>query len=109
RGLPELPTNVAFESVGMLLTVPDRGTHMEIPALRAFGFSPEDPKVVRALLRSLLSLGYSEVSERLARRLLALAPGDLEATKALEKIGLAKTTAGHRIMAPIRTIQFPGE
>jgi hypothetical protein len=109
RGVPDLPSRAALEVVGMLLTVPNRGTHIEVPALHAFGLSPEDPKVVRALLRGLLGLGYNEVSERLAKRLMVLAPGDLEATKALKIIRSAKRGANRWIVPPIRTIQFPAE
>jgi len=86
RDLPMIPTDNALQIVGMLLTIPQRGYTMEVPALLAFGFSPNDPKVIRILLRGLLSLGYFDVSERLANRLLVLVPQDAEAREALKRI-----------------------
>jgi hypothetical protein len=109
RGLPDLPASSSIEFVGELLTVPSRGAHLEENALRAFGLPQDDRKVIRVLLRGLLSLGYYDVSERLAQKLLALEPGDRVATEALAKISSIKSLPGYRIMAPIRTLQFPGE
>ena len=86
QGLPDLPAGVAFESVGMLLTVPTRGVPLEEFALEAFGFSPQDPVVIRPLLKALMSLGYMDVSKRLAERLIRLDPGDREGLAAIAHI-----------------------
>jgi hypothetical protein len=86
RGLPDLDPDDAFHKVAMYLTIPTRGTPLEVPALQAFGISPDDPTVIRALLEALLPLGYSDVSRRLAERLLTMRPGDSEATAAIAHI-----------------------
>lgn len=92
RGLPGIPLGVAFNTVWKLLTIPTPGMALEEHALRAFDFSPADPVVIRKLLRVLLSLGYDDVSKRLAQRLLLLQPGDREATAALDKINSRATS-----------------
>jgi hypothetical protein len=106
RNLPMIPTQDALEIVGMMLTIPYRDKAMEVPALLAFGFSPNDPKVIRILLRGLIGLGYLEVSERLANRLLALVPEDVEARDALEKIKTNRAP-GNRMIPEIEGLPFP--
>lgn len=86
KGLPELPPAQAFEDVGLLLTVPTRVTHLDEYALEAFGFSPNDPVILHPLLKALLSLGYNDVSRRLADRLLRIRPDDPEAKAAIAHI-----------------------
>ena len=84
--LPDLPPEVALESVGLLLTVPTRGGPLEEAACRAFGLSMESPTVIRTLLQRLLRLGYYDVSKRLAERLAVIQPGDPEAARAMAPI-----------------------
>ncbi len=106
RHLPDLQAGEALENVGILLTVPTRGTPLEEHALKAFGLSPRDPRAIRPLLVGLLSLGHYEVSKRLAVRLLALRPGDPEATAALARIDSLPVPLD-QVTQPTRKLEFP--
>lgn len=108
-GIPPFPRPEALQHVGVILTMPDRGNHLEVPAMKAFGLSPDDPVPVRLLMRSLLNYGYVDVAERLALRLSSLRPGDREAAQALQTIRARNRPAGPQIMAPVRTLEFPKE
>lgn len=103
EGVPELPRMAAFESVGNILTIPTPGVHLEQAALEAFGFSWRDADVIRRLLRALMGLGHHDVSERIAHRLLEIAPGDPEAMDALKRI---RSSRGERdqIIPPVRRL-----
>jgi len=106
-GIPPFPRVEALQHVGLILTIPDRGNHLEVPAMTSFGLSAEDPVAVRLLMRSLLNYGYVEVAERLALRLGSLKPGDREATQALLTIRARNRPTGPQIMTPIRNLEFP--
>jgi hypothetical protein len=106
-GIPPIPEQSAFEAVGNMLTVPTAPNRpLERHALRAFGFSWDDPKVLRALMRALMGLGYEDVSGRLADRILVLVPGDQEAAAVLKQIGPAQAP-GARIISPISEFKSP--
>jgi hypothetical protein len=86
QGVPDLPVVDAIQNVGVLLTVPTRGVALEEHAMKAFGLSPDDPIVLRALLGGLMTLGNYEPAERIAMRLLAVKPGEIQALEALKRI-----------------------
>lgn len=108
-GLPQFPPDVAINHVGLLLTVPTRGTRFENAALEAFGLPLNDPRVYRFLLRGLLQLGYDQVAARIATRLLALQPGDLEAQRAVVEAKSKMREAAFQIMPDVPTLRFPSD
>jgi hypothetical protein len=107
-GVPEIPREAVLPIVGMLLAVPTRAVHLEQSVLWAFGLSWKDPEVVRSLTRALISLGYDDVSGRLARQLLTLEPGDPEASEVLEHIRRSSATKD-QIIPPVRRPTDTGE
>jgi len=73
----------AISEVAGLIAKPIPGLALDQGAFRAFGLAPADTTAWRDIMSSLERGGYHESASRVARRLLILVPGDLEATRLL--------------------------
>ena len=82
--VPPVRRDNALEVVARIVSDPPAGASWDEPALRAFGLQPGDPEVWRYLLHYFVGLGRRPDALRLAGRLLALRPGDLDASRTIE-------------------------
>jgi len=98
RGVPQFDADQSLEAIVALTAEPVKGLDLDRGAMMAFGFNPDDPEALRALMRQHETRGYKLAAGRFASRLHALVPGDVESEEVLRR---AKVQPYQEITAPI--------
>lgn len=96
--LPQFDINRSLEAVVALTVEPVAGLNLDRAAMRAFGFNPDDPSSLRAVMRQHYGRGYNLAAGRFASRLQALDPGDVESAEVLQRV---KVQPSQEITVPI--------